>query len=457
MDERLERIARGLGEVLGEAPVDGVRRLSSGASRETFAFELASRGPLVLQIAQGGTKLSQAPAEARLLAAAAGAGVPVPAVIAHGAEDPELGASWWVVESLPGTTDPTAILAGGASLSPETLLDDIARALVAVHRMPADPELAQPIEDPLGLIRQWHDRLGQPHPTFELAFRMLAADPPPPNRPTFVHGDFRMGNLMIDERGVTGVLDWELAHLGDPVEDLGWLCVPAWRFTRPDRPAAGLASRAELLAAYERHGGEPIDPAVLHFWELAGTLRWGVICEMQAFSHLSGAISSVEHAVIGRRTCEVEWDLLALLDPEGAERTRSDAGAEMGSRSEPPTLHDRPTMVELLDAARAALGDNVLPQLDGRAAFETRVTMRALGMVRRELINADTHATRRAGALRELGAGTESELAAAIRQGRFDGRAGELFEPLRTLVEMKLQVANPGYIGKPTDPREERR
>ena len=457
MDERLERIARGLGEVLGETPVDGVRRLSSGASRETFAFELASRGPLVLQIAQGGTKLSQAPAEARLLAAAAGAGVPVPAVIAHGAEDPELGASWWVVESLPGTTDPSAILAAGASLSPETLLDDIARALVAVHRMPADPELAQPIEDPLGLLRQWHDRLGQPLPTFELTFRKLAADPPPPNRPTFVHGDFRMGNLMIDERGVTGVLDWELAHLGDPVEDLGWLCVPAWRFTRPDRPAAGLGSRAELLAAYERHGGEPVDPAALQFWELAGTLRWGVICEMQAFSHLSGAISSVEHAVIGRRTCEVEWDLLALLDPEGAECARSGTDAGSEPQSEAPALHGRPTMVELLDAARAALGDNVLPQLDGRAAFETRVTMRALGMVRRELISAAGHATRRAGALHELGARTESELAAAIRRGAFDGRASELFKPLRTLVEMKLQVANPGYTGRPTDPREERR
>ncbi len=315
MDQRLERIARGLGAVLGEAPVDGVRRLSSGASRETFAFELASRGPLVLQIAQGATKLSQAPSEARLLAAAADAGVPVPAVVAHGADDPELGASWWIVEALPGTTDPSVILAGEASPGPEALLDDIARALVAVHRMPADPELAQPIEDPLGLIRQWHDRLAQPHPTFELAFRALAADPPPASRRTFVHGDFRMGNLMIDERGVTGVLDWELAHVGDPVEDLGWLCVPAWRFTRPDRPAAGLGSRAGLLAAYERHGGEPVDPAVLHFWELAGTLRWGVICEMQAFSHLSGEISSVEHAVIGRRTCEVEWDLLRAAGP----------------------------------------------------------------------------------------------------------------------------------------------
>ncbi len=114
-------------------------------------------------------------------------------------------------------------------------------------------------------------------------------------------------------------------------------------------------------------------------------------------------------------------------------------------------------MVELLEAARAALGDNVLPRLDGRAAFETRVTMRALGMVRRELINADAHATRRTEALHALGANTESELAAAIREGAFDGRTSELFEPLRGLVEMKLEVANPGYIGRPTDPREERR
>ena len=111
------------------------------------------------------------------------------------------------------------------------------------------------------------------------------------------------------------MLDWELTHLGDPVEDLGWLCVPAWRFSRPDLPAAGLGTREQLLAAYARHAGRRVPIEELRRWELAGTLRWGVICVMQAFSHLSGARRSVEHAVIGRRACEVEWDLLELLDP----------------------------------------------------------------------------------------------------------------------------------------------
>ncbi len=449
MDDRLDALARRLGEVLGEPVGDGgLQRLSRGASRETFAFTLRTRGPLVLQIAPGGARLSQSPPEARLLAAAAEAGVPVPAVIAHGSDDPDLGANWWVVESLTGTTDPKAILAGDGVPAADVLLDDIARVLVAVHRMPADSELARPVDDAVGLLREWHDRLGQPHPVFELAFRALAADPPPPSRQTFVHGDYRMGNLMIGERGVTGVLDWELAHLGDPIEDLGWLCVPAWRFGRPDRPAAGLGTRRALLDAYERHGGQTVAPATLQWWELMSTLRWGVMCVMQAFAHLCGAIRSVEHAVIGRRTCEVEWDLLELLDPDGAGRPSADS--EPHTMSAPPPLHDRPTVIELLDAARAALGDNVLPQLSGRPAFETRVTMRALGIVRRELQLTDEHAAGRATALAALGVGDEAELGAAIREGAFDGREHELFGALRALVAAKLEVANPGYTHKET-------
>ena len=165
------------------------------------------------------------------------------------------------------------------------------------------------------------------------------------------------------------MLDWELAHVGDPVEDLGWLCVPAWRFARPDRPAAGLGTREELLDAYERHAGVAVDPAALRWWELAGTLRWGVICVMQAFTHLSGATRSVEHAVIGRRACEVEWDLLELLGPAPADAGPESRAAGGPARREAPALHDRPTTLELLEAARGALGDDVLPQLEGRAGL----------------------------------------------------------------------------------------
>ena len=194
------------------------------------------------------------------------------------------------------------------------------------------------------------------------------------------------------------------------------MCVPAWRFARRDRPAAGLGTREQLLGAYERHSGVAVDPAALSWWELAGTLRWGVICVMQAFSHLSGARRSVEHAVIGRRACEVEWDLLELL---GVPLDEATAGRSAPSSAQPAALlHDRPTAIELLHAAREALGDDVLPQLDGRAAFQLRVVLRALGIVGRELEHSAEHTEMRAAALASARrAPTSASWPRAIREG----------------------------------------
>jgi aminoglycoside phosphotransferase (APT) family kinase protein len=444
-DGRLRAISERLGDVLGERVADEIHQLSSGASRETCAFATVSGRELVLQMDRHARTGAGRPAQAPLLQAAAAAGVPVPRVVAHGDEDPVLGPSWIVVEAIAGTTDPAKILAGvGVPGAPE-LIDSVAAALAAVHRMPDDPALAPPVEDPLAALRQSYDSLGEPHPTFELAFRALETGPPPAPR-VLVHGDFRMGNLMVGERGVTGVLDWELTHLGDPIEDLGWLCVPAWRFGRPDRPAAGLGTREELATAYERHSGVAVDMEALRWWELAGTLRWGVICVMQAFTHLSGATRSIEHAVIGRRACEVEWDLLGMLDRHAV--ASSEPQPQPADRLVPPRagLHDRPTMLELLDAARGALGDDVLPALEGRAAFQLRVTLRALGMVGRELGAAEQHALVHAAALARLGVADEAELAAAIRAGDFHGRDAEVLLALRNVVRAKLEVANPRYL-----------
>ncbi len=162
---------------------------------------------------------------------------------------------------------------------------------------------------------------------------------------------------------------------------------------------------------------------------------------MQADAHLSGATRSVEHAVIGRRSCEVEWDLLDLLAPEAAEPPP--AATPEGPVATP---HDRPTAEELLDAARSALGDDVLPGLSGRAAFQTRVSMRALGIVKRELELRNEHAEIRGDALSGLGVGDEAELAARIRAGDFAERTQELVAALRALVGAKLEAANPRYI-----------
>ena len=311
--ERTAAIGRRLEEVVGEPLSGEVRRLSSGASRETFAFS-TPRGDLVVQIARGaGNKLVNATSQGQLLRAAAETGVPVPAVVADGGDDEILGSSWTVVEALSGTTDPQAILSGEGAPGGEELIDGLAAALASIHRIDLDAVQVPAIEDPVALLREWYDRLDEPHPAFELAFRALQSERPAADRRTLVHGDFRMGNLMVGPDGLTGVLDWELAHAGDPAEDLGWFCVRAWRFGSDHLPAGGLGGRQALLDAYRAAGGAAIDAADLRFWEVYGTVRWGVMCVLQASVHLTGAVRSVELAAIGRRACEMEWALLELI------------------------------------------------------------------------------------------------------------------------------------------------
>ena len=134
---------------------------------------------------------------------------------------------------------------------------------------------------------------------FELAFRWLRARLPSAAAPALVHGDYRIGNVIFGPEGVRTILDWELCHLGDPAEDLGWLCVRAWRFGSDDKPAGGIGTREELFAAYERGGGAPVDPLRVRFWEVFGNPKWAII-HVQAKTHLDGMVRSVELAAIGR-------------------------------------------------------------------------------------------------------------------------------------------------------------
>ena len=110
------------------------------------------------------------------------------------------------------------------------------------------------------------------------------------------------------------MIDWEAAHIGDPLEDLGWLCVPAWRFGRRDQPVGGFAQREALSAAYAQASGQEVDVEALRFWEVLGTLKWGVICAVQAAAHLSGQRRSIDFAALGRRICETEYELLQMID-----------------------------------------------------------------------------------------------------------------------------------------------
>ncbi len=311
-----------LSAVLAPALGEGVEiaeltRLPGGASRETWSF-VARRGPgesrrMVLRRDPPGAPSSGVRLEAALLAGAARAGVPVPNVVAAGDEHAGLASSFVVMDFVEGETIPRRILRDTELESARAgLAGQCGRTLAAVHRIPLAEVPGLPGGDPLESLRAVLDRLGQPHPAFELAFRWLGETRPPRSAPVVVHGDFRNGNLIVGPDGLRAVLDWELAHAGDALEDLGWLCVKAWRFGAP-LPVGGFGTTEQLVDAYESASGRTVDPQALRWWEVLGTLRWGIICIVQAVTHTSGAVRSVELAAIGRRVCEVEWDLLQLL------------------------------------------------------------------------------------------------------------------------------------------------
>jgi aminoglycoside phosphotransferase (APT) family kinase protein len=154
----------------------------------------------------------------------------------------------------------------------------------------------------------------QAHPVIELALRWLRQNLPSGGRSVLVHGDYRVGNVMFGPDGLRSVLDWELPHIGDPMEDLGWLCTRAWRFGSDAKPVGGIGEREELFRAYEKISGEPVEPQRVRFWEIFGNLKWGIICMQQARTYLDGRQRSVELASLGRRTAETEWELLNLIE-----------------------------------------------------------------------------------------------------------------------------------------------
>ena len=307
-----ESLAAGLAEVLGVGSITDLTRLSGGASRDTWRFVADGRA-LILQRQRGGDVRDMG-VEAAVVRAAGEAAMPVAELVASSNQSNPLGASFMVLSAVEGETIARKILRDDEfAHAREVLPAQLGTALAQLHSIPLDRVPALPETDQVEQYRTMLDTLDQPHPTFELAFRWLDAHRPSSTARTIVHGDFRLGNVMVGPDGLRAVLDWELAHIGDPMEDLGWLCVKAWRFGSA-LPVAGVGRYEQLFAAYEAAGGASIDPDVERWWEVLGTLKWGIMCILQANAHLAGFSRSHELAAIGRRVCENEHDLFLALE-----------------------------------------------------------------------------------------------------------------------------------------------
>ena len=439
--EGLEALLRARG-IVGE--LRELSQLSGGASRETWSLELVTPDglrPLIVQRLRAGTG-GGGPGmvgEAALIDAARAVGVPVAQVLAADA-GPATGAPCMVMDRLQGETIARKLLRDDAwAQARSVLVSQAGRALAAIHRI--DPRVAPSLRsaDQLDEMRTLLFSFDQPLPAFELGLRWLEEHRPEAPGSSVVHGDFRLGNLLIDESGLRGVLDWELAHVGDPIEDLGWYCVRAWRFGSP-LAAGGMGTREQLIEAYEAAGGDRVDPEALRWWELLGTLKWGLICIVQAQVHLGGAARSVELATIGRRVCENEWDVLALLPGGDLPGPRPVVTEPAESR------YGRPTAQELVEAVREWVERDVRGATEGRVAFHARVAANALTMVERELALAPRHEAEHQATLSKLGCADDATLVARIRSGALDRGAEEVRMLVAELVRAQLEVANPRWL-----------
>ena len=198
----------------------------------------------------------------------------------------------------------------------EKLAFQCGKALATIHSVPIEDFKQVPkksIREELNRLYTTYKSFEQPLPVFEYAFKWLGDKDFSSRKDSLVHGDFRLGNLIVDEKGLAAVIDWEMVSIGNPLLDIGWMCVNSWRFGLSEKVVGGFGDLEELLAGYGSVSKEEISVEEVKIWQVLGSLRWGVICLIQAYSHLQGEVNSVEKAAIGRRVSETEIDIVDLL------------------------------------------------------------------------------------------------------------------------------------------------
>ena len=455
-DDRLAVVLRDC--VPGFQELVSASRLSGGASQETYCVEIAAGGEqrrLAVRRAPGGAGRgdSNYPGlddEAHLIRTARAVGIPEPEIFRVFEPGDGLGEGF-VMQWVEGETLGPRIVRSPelAGIRPR-LARQCGEILARIHAIDLDASgLRQRLSEMTAtefVEQTWgrYKAFDTPQPMIDFTGRWLMENMPEPVEPKLVHNDFRCGNLMIDaERGVVAVLDWEIAHIGDPTRDLGWICTNSWRFGS-DLPVGGFGQREDLFAGYEAVSGQAVDAERVKYWEVFGSFWWAVGCLGMAQHFRTGPDQSIERAAIGRRTSECQVDCVNLLIPGPVELV------------EPRTLDsqlDMPRIDELVGSVRDFLRSEVMPATEGRVSFLTRVSGNALDIVHRELALGPEHRQREHRRLRKL-LGFDAdlqelrwELVEALRSGEMELGWEGLAEHLRTTVVNQIAIDQPRYSG----------
>lgn len=261
-----------------------------------------------------------------------------------------------------------------------------------------------------------------PVPMIDYTYRWLLDNAPTESRTTLVHGDFRNGNLMVTADGINAVLDWELAQIGDPVRDLGWLCVNSWRFGKDALPAGGFGEIKDLLAGYYESSGVKVSPEELKYWQVFGSFWWAMVTLQMANTWRTGETPSLERPVIGRRSSEAQMDCVNLLIPGDFYLPDFAPPISKGTQL--------PMPAELLAGVAAFLKEEIAEQLDSRSGFLAKVAANSLGIAQREFQCGNELATQEHLRLQDL----------LKQQGELDLLRWELVNQLRT----DMSLSTPG-------------
>ncbi|GAA4477974.1 hypothetical protein GCM10023190_18560 [Enteractinococcus fodinae] len=452
---RLESRLHQLGHPSGE--ITDIQQLTGGASRLMWLVGTTLSGDwcrFVLRMDHPSDPDPEANAqEARVLAAAHAAGVASPSVLDHSVDPQILGTPYLMLSFIEGETIAPRILKDERyATARERLPAQLGEAIGRIHAVPLDGLGLEEAEDPIDSLLDDYAATAVDRPALLLGLRELARRKPEaaPKR-TLVHGDFRLGNLMVDESGLAAVLDWELTHLGDPFEDLGYVCMRAWRFGGPGR-VAGVGEVSDFLDAYESQTGFRPSEEQLTWWEARATAWWGIGCLRQMQRSVPGHTNELELLAIGRRTAEQEHDLLELLYPEvqpAEVGTSSTDGAPQNGRSA-PSLFTEPTADELFNGLESYLTQDLIRGEGEPNRFKARVAKNVVSLLRRENSQRPEADRWYARALHELRADDEKGLAQCVQQLSDTSASSEetrrIVAVLKTAARLRLEVSNPKYL-----------
>ena len=437
-------------------------RLSGGASQETYRVTVQTGGGerlLAVRRAAGGLTIPRAPGhpglrtEALLMQCAREAGVPEPEVYWVFDEGDGLG-DGFVMEWLDGETLGARIVRSEelAEVRPR-LAFECGEILARIHAIDLDAsglgEVLDPLSPELFVEQTWerYQAFDTPQPMIDFTGRWLRENCPRESGRCLVHNDFRNGNIMVSPRGVAAVLDWELAHVGDPMRDLGWICTNSWRFGKSEHPVGGFGSYEDLFAGYESVSDKPVDRSAVKFWEVFGSFWWSVGCLEMANLYRTGPDQSVERPGIGRRSSECQVDCVNLLIPGPVDPIQP---------PEKKSGVDMPRVDELLTSVRDFLREDVMPATKGRTSFLARVASNSLDIALREWEVGAIHRERQTARLCEL-LGTDGDLESlrwrlvhALRDGSIALDRAGLAAYLRESVVDQVAIDQPRYSGLAT-------